>query len=116
MSRALVFSPEAVEQLAGLYAYIAAASTPATAARYIEAIISYCESLQDFPYRGMMRDDVRAGLRITHYRKRAVIAFDVDAARVSVIGNFYGGQNHEAILRDASGDPSECDEPERDIE
>lgn len=88
MSRKLVFSPEAVEQLAALYAYIAAASTPATAARYTEAIISYCESPQAFPYRGTMRDDVRAGLRITNYRKRAVIAFDVDAARVSVIGVF----------------------------
>ena len=116
MSRELVFSPEAVEQLAALYAYLAGASTPATAARYTEAIISYCESLQDFPYLGTMRDDVRAGLRITHYRKRAVIAFDVDAARVSIIGVFYGGQNHEAILRGASGDPSARDEPERDVE
>lgn len=67
MSRALVFSPESVEQLAALYAYIAAASTQATAARYTEAIISYCKSLQAFPYRGTMRDDVRPGLRMKQY-------------------------------------------------
>jgi plasmid stabilization system protein ParE len=56
------------------------------AARYTEGIVSYCESLCMFPYRGNMRDDVRPGLRITHYKKRAVIAFDVDAEQVSIIG------------------------------
>ena len=68
MSRRLVFSPEAVEQLATLYAYIAAAATPDTAARYIDTIIGHCESLKIFPERGTMRDDVRTGLRITNYK------------------------------------------------
>jgi plasmid stabilization system protein ParE len=45
-----------------------------------------------------MRDDVRPGLRITNYKKRAVIAFQVDADLVSIIGVFYGGQNYETIL------------------
>lgn len=77
MSYAVVFSPEAEEQLAELYRYIAAAASPDVAARYTEAIVTYCESLRTFPLRGTMRDDVRPGLRITNYRKRAVIAFDV---------------------------------------
>ncbi len=47
-----------------------------------------------------MRDDVRPGLRITNYKKRAVIAFDVDAEQVSIIGVFYGGQDYETILQD----------------
>ena len=51
-----------------------------------------------------MRDDARPGLRITHYRKRAVIAFDVDADLVSIIGVFYGGQDYETILQEASDD------------
>jgi len=67
----------AEEQLAELYRYIAAAASPDVAARYTEAIVTYCESLRTFPLRGTMRDDVRPGLRITNYRKRAVIAFDV---------------------------------------
>jgi plasmid stabilization system protein ParE len=49
-----------------------------------------------------MRDDVRPGLRITNHKKRAVIAFDVDAEQVSIIGVFYGGQDHETILQDNS--------------
>jgi plasmid stabilization system protein ParE len=72
MSHTIVFSPEAQEQLARLYRYIAAAASPDVAARYTEAIISYCESLRIFPLGGALRDDVRPGLRITNYRKRAV--------------------------------------------
>ena len=110
MSYRVVFSPEAEEQLAALYGYIAAASSPDIAARYTEAIVSYCESLGTFPHRGTMRDDVRSGLRITNYKKRAVIAFDVDAEQVSIISVFYGGQDYETILQDCRlQDDSEAD-------
>ena len=47
-----------------------------------------------------MRYDVRPGLRVTHYKKRAVIVFDVDAERVSIIGVFGDGQDYETILQD----------------
>lgn len=99
MSYRVVFSPEALEQLAELYHYIAEAASPNVAAQYTEAIVSHCENLCMFPLRGTRRDDVRPNLRITHYKKRVVIAFDVDADVVSIIGVFYGGQDHEAILR-----------------
>lgn len=104
MSFRLVFSPEAEEQLAALYGYIATAASPDTAARYTEAIVSYCESLRTFPLRGTMRDDVRPGLRITNYKKRAVIAFAVDVEQVSIVGVFYGGQDYETILQDDAQD------------
>ena len=63
MSSAVVFSPEVEEQLAELYRCITAAALPEVAARYSEAVISYCESLRTFPLRGTMRADVRLGLR-----------------------------------------------------
>ena len=103
----VVFSPEAEEQLAALYGYIAAAASPDIAARYTDAIVSYCESLCAFPHRGTLRDDVRSGMRITNYKKRAVIAFDVDAEQVPIIGVFYGGQDYETILQDDSEDGPE---------
>lgn len=96
----VVFSPEALEQLAELYRYIAEAASPDVAAQYTEVIVSYCESLDSFPLRGSQRDDVRPGLRITNFKKRAVIAFDVDTEVVSIIGVFYGGQDYETVLRD----------------
>lgn len=39
--------------------------------------------------------------------KRAVIAFDVDAGQVSIIGVFYGGQDCETILQDDFEDGQE---------
>jgi plasmid stabilization system protein ParE len=95
----VVFAPEAQEQLAALYRYIAAAASPEIAERYTSAIVTYCEGLQTFPHRGSRRDDIRPGLRITNYKKRAVIAFDVDAELVSIIGVFYGGQDFETVLQ-----------------
>ncbi len=51
MNYRVVFSPEAAEQLATLYRYVASAASPDVASRYTEAIISYCESLRIFPHR-----------------------------------------------------------------
>lgn len=48
----VVFAPEAEEQLAELYRYIAAAASPGIAERYVSAIITYCELLDTFPLRG----------------------------------------------------------------
>lgn len=98
MQYTVIFTPEAEEQLAALYRYIAGAASPEIAERYTSAIVTYCESLQTFPHRGTCRDDVRPGLRITNYKKRAVIAFKVEAELVSIIGVFYGGQDYETIL------------------
>lgn len=103
MSYRVIFSPKAQEQLVELYRYIADAGSPATAARYTEAIIGYCENLGTFPIRGMSRDDVRPGLRITNYKKQTVIAFDVADDVVAIIGIFYGGQDYETILQDEAG-------------
>lgn len=94
---------KADQQLAALHRYNAAAASPDIAARHTEAIVSYCKSLQQFPHRGTTRDDVRPALRITNEKRRAVIAFDVDAERVSILGVSYGGQNYEAILQGESG-------------
>lgn len=95
----VIFAPEALAQLEALYRYVAAAAAPDIAYRYTSAIISYCEGLHTFPHRGTRRDDVRPGLRVTNYKKRAVIAFEVNADVVSIIGVFYGGQDFETLLQ-----------------
>ncbi|MGM0512196.1 MAG: type II toxin-antitoxin system RelE/ParE family toxin [Pseudomonadota bacterium] len=98
MKYEVVFSAQAEEQLAALYRYIANAATPQTALSYTENIVEYCEALEQFPHRGNPRDDILPGLRVTHYRKRTVIAFVVEAQRVSVLGIYYGGQDYESAL------------------
>ena len=108
MAYAVVFTPEAEEDLASLFRHIAMAASPDIAARYTGAIVGYCEGLRDFPHRGFRRDDVRPGLRVTNYKRRAVIAFAVDDAtqRVAILGIYYGGRdfvgNLSADLDDAS--------------
>ncbi|MGK3143974.1 type II toxin-antitoxin system RelE/ParE family toxin [Pantoea sp. C2G6] len=94
----VVFAPEAQEQLAELYRYIAQAATPYTALSFTENIIDYCESLALFPYRGNSRDDLLPGLRITHYRRRTIIAFMLSKRTVTVLGIWHGGQDYENDL------------------
>ena len=95
MAYTVVFTPEAEEDLASLFRHIASAASPEIAARYTGAIVGYCEGLRDFPHRGVCRDDVRPGLRVTNYKRRAVIAFAVDDAtqRVAILGIYYGGRD-----------------------
>ena len=50
---------------------------------------------------------MRPGLRITHYKGRTVIAFDVDAEQVSIIGVFHGGQDYATTLQDEPGNDPE---------
>ena len=106
MSHTVVFAPQAEDQLAELYGYIAARASPATAERYTDAIVSLCEGLSEFPHRGTPRDDIRPGLRVTNYKGRTVIAFAVDDASlcVSILGVYYGGQDYEAAMHSEPDD------------
>lgn len=106
----VVFAPEAEDDLVEILQYISEHGSPTVAARYTEAIVAYCETLAAFPHRGTRRSDIRPGLRVTNYRGRAVIAFEVDdvALVVSVLGVFYGGRDVERALggEDDPGDAS----------
>lgn len=98
MTWSVQFAPEALAQLVALEKRIAEAGAPIAAARYVDAIVDCCMQLQTFPERGVARDDLILGLRVTHFRKRAIIAYLVDSATVSIVGVFYGGQDYESAL------------------
>lgn len=68
--------------------------------RYTDAVVETCEGLARFPQRGVARDDIRPGLRLTHHKGRTVIAYAVDdgARTVAIVGVFHGGQDHEGAL------------------
>ncbi|TFL14815.1 type II toxin-antitoxin system RelE/ParE family toxin [Pusillimonas caeni] len=89
----VVFTPEAQQQLLELYRYIAQRGAPLAAQRYTDAIVSTCEALASFPRRGVARNDIRPGLRLTHHKKNTAIAFTVTGRTVTIIGVFYGGQD-----------------------
>ncbi|MBK5125680.1 type II toxin-antitoxin system RelE/ParE family toxin [Burkholderia sp. R-69980] len=104
MTYRVVFSPEARDQLDAPETHIAGAGAPLTAARYIDAIVTFCENLRTFPERGVPREDLLPGLRLTHYRKRAMIAFRVTGPTDPIPGVYYGGQDYAAQFLDEPDD------------
>ncbi|REE04460.1 type II toxin-antitoxin system RelE/ParE family toxin [Citricoccus muralis] len=100
MSYTVGFSPEATGHLEELRDYITSRSSPEVADGYIEDILSLCESLTDFPFRGTQRDDIRPGIRTLGFRRRVVIAFRINekSHQIEVLGAFYGGRDLPAML------------------
>ena len=56
-------------------------------------------ALESFPERGTRRDDIRPGLRVIGFERRATIVFQVLEDEVIIVRVFYGGQDYEAALR-----------------
>jgi len=92
------FAPECEEQLTKLFNYIKDEASPQVAAGYVSAIVDYCENLAAFPLRGTPRNDLRPGVRITTYKRRATVAYTVADDQVLILAVFYGGQDYEAAL------------------
>jgi len=101
MTRIVVYSARARQQLLDLYLWIAQQSGfPDRAQSFVAAIIDCCDGLAHFPLRGMARDDVRPGLRILGFRKRVTIAFAVHDHSVEVLGLYYGGASVQELISD----------------
>ena len=100
MTYRVLFSPEARDDLFALRHYIAGEAGVAVAAAFTEAIVAYCESFATFPERGRRRDDIRPGLRIIGFRRRATIAFALRGTDVLVLGVLFAGRDIERALRD----------------
>lgn len=101
MTREVVYSPRARQQLTDLYRWIAEESGyPDRAYNYVSAIFDYCDGLADAPMVGRARDDLRPGLRTVGFRRRVVIAFAIREESVEIHGVYYGGQDYELLIRD----------------
>jgi len=99
VTRTVVYSARAQQQLTDLYLWIAEQSGfPDRAERYVSAIFDYCDELADFSFRGSARDDLRPGLRTIGFRRHVVIAFAAQKSTVEILGVYYGGQDYESLL------------------
>ena len=69
--------------------------------RTVAAIRAYLGGFGSVPHRGTRRDDLMKGLRIVPFKRRTAIAFtiDEDVPTVRILRIFYGGQDHESVLR-----------------
>lgn len=80
---------------------LAERSSATIARRYLAAVMETCDALSMFPQRGVPRDDIREGMRLTHHRGRTVIAYTVnrEIKMVFIVGVFHGGRNYEPSLK-----------------
>ena len=96
--REVAFSPEAIDDLNRLYDWITSVAGPTVALRYIERIEAFCMGLDLASERGVLREDIRPGLRVVGFERRLTVAFSVGAEIVTIYRLFYGGQNWEDVL------------------
>ncbi|HET9500269.1 MAG TPA: type II toxin-antitoxin system RelE/ParE family toxin [Marmoricola sp.] len=109
MTGRINLTPEARQHLHHLDEWIAEKATTETARRFVAAIIDRIDGVLVFPLAGRARDDVRPGMRTVTFKKRTLIAYEVDESSgelvVNVLGVFHGGQDWEAALGEDQGDP-----------
>ncbi len=83
---AVRLSPEAQTDIVRIHARIVEKSgSPVTADRYIDRISGFLSSLNVFPERGTVRDEMRSGLRIIGFERSASVAFVVEDDDVVVL-------------------------------
>jgi len=97
----VVFSPEAENDLIGLYLYIAERTGDVRALAYVERLERYCKGFEDFPERGTSRDDLFPGLRVVGFERRVSIAFHIHADTVTFDRLLYGGRDLDSLADDA---------------
>jgi toxin ParE1/3/4 len=98
VSHKVDFSPEALGDLIDLYDYIALRDGAERAIGYIGRIEEFCRSLSVFPERGVRRDDLRSGLRVLGFERRALIAIQIGRDTITILRILYGGRNIETAF------------------
>ena len=103
-------TPEAERQLNEIDDWIAKNATSDIARHFVSAILDHIDGILVFPLAGRPRDDVRPGMRTTTFKKRTLVAYEVDESSgevvVNVVGVFHGGQDWKTALS-AEGDSDE---------
>ena len=94
--REVVFAPEAREDLAAVYDWIAEAASPELALRYVERLEKWCLGFDLAAERGHAREDIRPGLRVVGFERRVTLAFAVDEERATVLRLFWGGRDWQS--------------------
>ncbi len=98
MTRNVVYTLEATQDLLQLYAFIAERSGPHRAKAYTDRIQVRCTGLAFFPKQGTRRDDIRPGLRIIGFERRVAIVFHSTDDAVIIDRVLYGGQDLRKIM------------------
>ncbi|MCG6566889.1 type II toxin-antitoxin system RelE/ParE family toxin [Tessaracoccus sp. ZS01] len=109
MTGRINYTPEAQQQLNELDDWITKAASAEIAQRFVSSILDHIDGILVFPLAGRARDDVRADMRTITFKKRTLIAYEVDESSgelvVNVLGVFHGGQDWETALSEDRDEP-----------
>ena len=78
--------------LRDIRAYLTRVASLQTARGYVDRITSFLDGLEQFPLRGSLRTEMRAGLRVIGFERRVSIAFVVSGDVVVILRILYGGR------------------------
>lgn len=99
--RAVVYAPEARDDLLHFFDYLSGVAGPLIAINYVERLETFIEGLGSGSERGTVRNEVAKGLRVIGFEHRISIAFKVYEREVVIFRIFTGGQNwHDVLTED----------------
>lgn len=102
MTGRIQYTTEAQLQLNALDDWITKAASAAIARRFVSAILDHVDGIPVFPLAGRARDDVRPGMPTSSFKKKTLVAYEVDESSgelvVTILGVFHGGQDWKAAL------------------
>ena len=100
ITRRVVLSPEARDDLLAIYDWLAGIASADVALDYVERVERFVMKLDIGSQRGTERDDVRPGLRVIGFERKLAVAFTVEQDRVVILRIFRGGRDWRAVMGD----------------
>ena len=99
---AIIWSPEALDDVDHLWDYYARIAGRATADKVIREIAKVVKTIDDFPSAGRARDEIRAGLRSLAATPQ-IVFYRLNNDRPEIVRVLDGRQDIEEIFSDDDG-------------
>src|SRR5688572_16648095 len=96
--RRLVYGPEALDDLKGIYDWIANEGSPLSAKRYVARIRRFAATLKTSGDRGNDHGAIQPGLRSVGFERSIQIVCELRPEAVIVTRVFHGGQDWTTLL------------------
>lgn len=84
MNYVVSLSPLAIDDLVAIHNWIEGEADWDTARAYVLRIRAHCDALNNFPHRGMSRDDLGKGIRTLSFERRIAILYRVGRRQVTI--------------------------------
>jgi toxin ParE1/3/4 len=94
---AVLWSPEAEEDMLEIWSYVAHEASPAFADRQLREIYERCATLESWPNAGRPRDELRTGIR-SFPMASYVIFYEIAEKNIWIVRVLHGNRDIETIF------------------